>query len=57
MKDKDNVLRLLDDVDNMVMVIDDAVKNQQKIDPGEARGRFNTIRRKLKVIIDRVTVS
>ena len=57
MKDKDNVLRLLDDVDNMDMIFDNAVKNGNKIDPAEARGRFNTIRQKLKVIISRVTIS
>jgi phosphomevalonate kinase len=57
MKDKDNVLRLLDDVDNMILVFDNAVKNGNNIDKGEARSRFNTIRKKLQVIISRVTVS
>ena len=57
MKDKDNVLRLLDDVDNMILVFDNAVKNGNNIDKGEARSRCNTIRKKLQVIISRVTVS
>ena len=57
MKDKDNVLRLLDDVDNMILVFDNAVKNGNNIDKGEARSRFNTIRKKLQVIISHVTVS
>jgi len=57
MKDRENVLRILDEADNMVMVIDQAVKNGNPIDPLEARNRFATIRRKLKFISDRVTAS
>ena len=37
MKDRENVLRLLDEVDNMVMVLDNAVRQGQKIEPNEAR--------------------
>ena len=57
MKDRENVLRQLDEADNMVMIIDQAVKNGQAIDPLEARNRFKTIRRKLKFITERVTAS
>ena len=57
MKDKDNVLRWLDEIDNMVMIIDQAVSKKQPIDPREARNRFHTIRKKIKVITDRVTAS
>ena len=57
MKDRENVLRILDEADNMVMVIDQAVKNGNPIDPSEARNRFATIRRKLKFVTDRVTAS
>ena len=57
MKDKENVLRWLDEVDNMIMIIDQAVEKGRAIDPLEARNRFRTIRQKLKVITDRVTSS
>jgi len=57
MKDRENVLRWLDEVDNMVMILDQAVSKGNRIDPAEARNRFQTIRQKLKVITDRVTVS
>ena len=57
MKDRENVLRQLDEADNMVMIIDQAVKNGNPIDPQEARNRFHAIRQKLKFITDRVTAS
>ncbi len=57
MKDKDNVLRQLDEVDNMIMIIDQSVERGAKIDPSEARRRFHTIRKKLKFVTDRVTAS
>ena len=57
MKDKDNVLKWLDDVDNMVMILDQIVERGMKIDPNEARSRFSVIRQKLKVITDRVSGS
>ena len=57
MKDRENVLRQLDEADNMVMIIDQSVKNGNAIDPLEVRRRFQTIRQKLKFISDRVTAS
>tara|TARA_R110002012_G_scaffold290654_1_gene484362 strand:+ start:421 stop:594 length:174 start_codon:yes stop_codon:yes gene_type:complete len=57
MKDRENVLRQLDEADNMIMIIDQAVKNGNAIDPLEARQRFQSIRRKLKFITDRITAS
>jgi len=57
MKDRENVLRQLDEADNMIMIIDQAVKNGNAIDPIEIRNRFNTIRRKLKFVTDRVQAS
>ena len=57
MKDRENVLRHLDDVDNMIMIIDQAVERGLKIEPAEARNRFRTIRQKLQFITDRVTAS
>tara|TARA_R110002012_G_scaffold59444_1_gene155534 strand:+ start:168 stop:341 length:174 start_codon:yes stop_codon:yes gene_type:complete len=57
MKDRENVLRQLDEADNMIMVIDQAVKNGNSIDPLEARRRFQSIRQKLQFITDRITAS
>tara|TARA_Y100001972_G_C7456436_1_gene233231 strand:+ start:414 stop:587 length:174 start_codon:yes stop_codon:yes gene_type:complete len=57
MKDKDNVLRQLDEADNMIMVMDQSVERGMSIDPNEARRRFNQIRAKLKFVVDRVTAS
>jgi len=56
-KDRDNVLRLLDEVDNMIMILDSSVDRGMKIDPVEARNRFRTIRQKLATITDRVSGS
>ena len=57
MKDRENVLRHLDEVDNMIMIFDQAVERGLKIEPQEARNRFRTIRQKLQVITDRVSGS
>ena len=57
MKDRENVLRQLDEADNMIMIFDQAVKNGNAIDPAEVRNRFRTLRQKLKFITDRVTAS
>ena len=57
MKDKDNVLRQLDEADNMIAIIDQAVERKLQIEPAEARRRFNEIRKKIKFVIDRVTAS
>ena len=57
MKDRENVLRQLDEIDNMIMIIDQSVERGMKIDPAEARSRFLQIRRKLKFVTDRVTAS
>ena len=57
MKDRENVLRQLDEVDNMIAIFDQAVERGLKIDPSEARNRFRLIRQKLQFITDRVTAS
>jgi hypothetical protein len=57
MKDRENVLRWLDEVDNMIAILDQTVQKGNKIDPREARNRFYTMRKKLAVITDRVTAS
>jgi hypothetical protein len=57
MKDRENVLRLLDEVDNSVMILDQAVERNLPIDPAEARIRFRQLRQKLQIVIDRVSAS
>jgi len=57
MKDRDNVLRLLDEIDNAVMILDQTVERGMPIDPNEARRRFNMIRQKLATVTDRVSGS
>ena len=57
MKDRENVLRQLDEADNMLMIIQQSIDRGLKIDPTEARNRFATIRQKLKFVTDRVTAS
>ena len=57
MKDRENVLRQLDEADNMLMIIQQSIDRGLKIDPTEAQNRFTTIRRKLKFVTDRVTAS
>tara|TARA_A100001515_G_C4474605_1_gene178028 strand:+ start:31 stop:204 length:174 start_codon:yes stop_codon:yes gene_type:complete len=57
MKDRENVLRQLDEIDNMLMIIDQTVERGMKIEPAEARRRFRVLRSKVKFVIDRVTAS
>ena len=57
MKDRENVLRQLDEADNMIFILQQSVDRGMKIDPLEARNRFRTIRQKLKFVTDRVTAS
>lgn len=56
MKDKDNVLRQLDEADNMVMILADLAA-KQAVNTDEAVRRLNEIRRKLKFVQERVTIS
>tara|TARA_R110001592_G_scaffold228556_2_gene485078 strand:- start:514 stop:687 length:174 start_codon:yes stop_codon:yes gene_type:complete len=57
MKDRENVLRQLDEADNMIMIIQQSVERGLKINPLDVQNRFKTIRQKLKFITDRVTAS
>lgn len=57
MKDKDNVLRLLDEIDNMIFVMNQSVERKLPIDPIDAKERFRRIRQKLATITDRVSGS
>jgi len=57
MKDRDNVLRLLDEVDNMIMIMNQSVERNMPMDPIDVRNRFANIRKKLATITDRVSGS
>ena len=57
MKDKQNVLRLLDEIDNMIMIMNQSVERGMKIEPMQARERFHVIRQKLATVTDRVSGS
>mgnify|MGYP001494563386 FL=1 len=57
MKDRENVLRQLDEIDNMIMILNQTVERKLPIDPTEAKRRFNLIRKKLQFVTDRVTAS
>lgn len=56
MKDKDNVLRQLDEADNMIFIMQDLAK-KQAIDTDEAIKRLAIIRSKLKFVAERVSLS
>ena len=56
MKDKDNVLRELDEADNMIFIMQDLAK-KQAIKTDEAVRRLGVIRSKLKFVADRVSLS
>ena len=56
MKDKDNVLRELDEADNMIFIMQDLAK-KQAIKTDEAGRRLAVIRSKLKFVADRVSLS
>ena len=56
MKDKDSVLRELDEADNMIFIMQDLAK-KQAINTDEAVRRLAVIRGKLKFVADRVSLS
>jgi tetrahydromethanopterin S-methyltransferase subunit G len=57
MKDRENTLRRLDEVDNMVMILQQTVERNMPIDREEAISRLREIRRRLQFVTDRVTAS
>ncbi len=56
MKDKDNVLRELDELDNMVFIMQDLAQ-KRAIDTNEAVRRLKVMRNKIKFVSDRVSLS
>ena len=56
MKDKDNVLRTLDEADNMITILIELAK-KQAVDTNEAVRRLTEIRRKVQFVTDRVNIS
>tara|TARA_Y100000004_G_C8634629_1_gene294411 strand:+ start:337 stop:516 length:180 start_codon:yes stop_codon:yes gene_type:complete len=53
-KNAQNVLRQLDEADNMISVLQDIIRRGLKIDPTEAQQRFTEIRKKLKYAQDNI---
>ena len=53
-KNPQNVLRQLDEADNMIMVLQDVIRRGLKIDPEEAQRRFSEIRKKIKFAQDNI---
>lgn len=56
MKDRENVLRELDEVDNMIFILADLAQ-KRSVDTNEAVRRLKEIRAKLKFVTDRVSIS
>ena len=56
MRDKDNVLRELDEMDNMVFILTDLAQ-KRSVDTNEAVRRLKEIRAKIKFVQDRVSIS
>ena len=56
MKDKDNVLRRLDEADNMAMILMD-LADKKAIDTNEAIRRLSEIRSRIQFAMGRVEIS
>ena len=56
MKDRENVLRELDEVDNMIFILADLAQ-KRSVDTNEAVRRLREIRANLKFVTDRVSIS
>ena len=56
MKDKDNVLRRLDEADDMARILSD-LASKQAVDTNEAVRRLGEIRRRIKFVMERVSIS
>ena len=54
-RDKDEILRRLDEADNMVMILAD-MANRKAIDTAEAVRRLNEIRRRIQFASERITI-
>jgi hypothetical protein len=56
MKDRENVLRELDEVDNMIFILADLAQ-KRSVDTNEAVRRLKEIRAKIKFVQERVSIS
>jgi len=56
MKDKDNVLRRLDEAEDIARILTELAE-KRAVDTNEAVLRLNEIRSRIKYAIDRVTIS
>jgi len=50
MKDRENVLRQLEEVDNMIMIFNQAVERKMAIEPTEAQNRFRLIKKSYNLL-------
>ena len=48
MKDRQTCLRLLDEIDNAIMIMHSSIERGMKIDPLDAKVRFQNIRQKFR---------
>jgi hypothetical protein len=55
-KDKDNVLRRLDEADNMASVLSE-LASRKAVDTNEAVRRLNEIRNRIKFAMERISIS
>jgi hypothetical protein len=55
-KDKDNVLRRLDEADNMAGVLSE-LASRKAVDTNEAVRRLNEIRNRIKFAMERISIS
>jgi hypothetical protein len=54
-RDKDEILRRLDEADNMAMILAD-MANRKAVDTHEAVRRLNEIRRRIQFAAERITI-
>jgi hypothetical protein len=54
-RDKDEILRRLDEADNMAMILAD-MANRKAVDTHEAVRRLNEIRRRIQFVSERITI-
>jgi len=54
-RDKDEILRRLDEADNMSQMIVD-LANKKAIDTNEAVRRLNEIRRRIQFVMERISI-
>jgi hypothetical protein len=54
-RDKDEILRRLDEADNMTMVLSN-LASKKSVDTAEAVRRLNEIRRRIQFVMERISI-